>query len=171
MEWTIERVDLVRTLWAKGWSASQIAYELHCGATKNMVIGKVHRLKLTRQAKARPAAVVALPRVSRKPAAKAKRARPLVPAAAKVVQLPSLKEPAQPRPEGYGCSIVDVTGCCWPVDSSDTLPGGFAFCNGPQCDGSAYCAEHRLESVAAYSRELIRKTTMAALSAYKMKVA
>ena len=43
MNWTDERVELLRKLWSEGLSASQIAAQLG-GVTRNAVIGKVHRL-------------------------------------------------------------------------------------------------------------------------------
>ena len=46
MNWTDERVEALKTLWAEGLSASQIAARLG-GVTRNAVIGKVHRLKLS----------------------------------------------------------------------------------------------------------------------------
>ncbi len=46
MNWTDERVELLRKLWAEGLSASQIAAQLG-GVSRNAVIGKVHRLKLS----------------------------------------------------------------------------------------------------------------------------
>ncbi|MEP4560994.1 MAG: GcrA family cell cycle regulator, partial [Nitratireductor sp.] len=44
MNWTDERVELLKKLWAEGLSASQIAAQLG-GVSRNAVIGKVHRLK------------------------------------------------------------------------------------------------------------------------------
>ncbi len=49
--WTEERVELLKKLWLEGLSASQIAGVLAEGVTRNAVIGKVHRLKLTGRAK------------------------------------------------------------------------------------------------------------------------
>jgi GcrA cell cycle regulator len=46
MTWTDERVETLKTMWAEGKSASQIAKELG-GITRNAVIGKVHRLGLS----------------------------------------------------------------------------------------------------------------------------
>jgi len=51
MGWTDERVELLKKLWLEGLSASQIAGVLGEGVTRNAVIGKVHRLKLTGRAK------------------------------------------------------------------------------------------------------------------------
>ena len=46
MNWTDERVELLKKLWSEGLSASQIAAQLG-SVTRNAVIGKVHRLKLS----------------------------------------------------------------------------------------------------------------------------
>ena len=52
MQWTDERVEKLKRLWAEGLSASQIAGELGNGITRNAVIGKVHRLGLSGRVKA-----------------------------------------------------------------------------------------------------------------------
>lgn len=51
MSWTDERVEQLKKMWLEGLSASQIAAELGDGVTRNAVIGKVHRLKLSGRAK------------------------------------------------------------------------------------------------------------------------
>ena len=43
--WTEERIETLKSLWAVGHSASEIAGRLG-GITRNAVIGKVHRLGL-----------------------------------------------------------------------------------------------------------------------------
>jgi len=53
MNWTDERVEQLKKLWAEGYSASQIAAQLG-GVTRNAVIGKAHRLKLAGRIKAQP---------------------------------------------------------------------------------------------------------------------
>lgn len=63
MTWTDERVTLLKKLWMEGLSASQIAAELSGGVTRNAVIGKVHRLKLS--ARAKPANVAPRPKAPR----------------------------------------------------------------------------------------------------------
>ena len=50
MNWTDDRVELLKKLWGEGLSASQIAAELG-GISRNSVIGKVHRLGLSGRAK------------------------------------------------------------------------------------------------------------------------
>jgi GcrA cell cycle regulator len=51
VNWTDERVERLKKLWAEGLSASQIAAQLG-GVSRNAVIGKVHRLSLPGRAKA-----------------------------------------------------------------------------------------------------------------------
>ncbi len=51
MNWNDERVELLRKLWSEGLSASQIAAQLG-GVSRNAVIGKVHRLKLSARGRA-----------------------------------------------------------------------------------------------------------------------
>lgn len=55
MEWTAERVELLKELWGEGLSARQIAESLG-HVTRNAVIGKTHRLGLsTRSVPSKPA--------------------------------------------------------------------------------------------------------------------
>ena len=74
MIWTEERVETLRRLWAEGLSASQIAAQLG-GVSRNAVIGKVHRLKLSGR--------------GRNPAAPARQKKPAQPAPAKAPPRPA----------------------------------------------------------------------------------
>ena len=65
MNWNDDRVELLRKLWQDGLSASQIAAQLG-GVSRNAVIGKVHRLKLS--ARGRATAAPARPKKAAKPA-------------------------------------------------------------------------------------------------------
>ncbi len=70
MAWTDDRVDILKTMWGDGKSASQIATELG-GVTRNAVIGKVHRLGLSnRPTTTTKATTASAPKA--KPAVKAK---------------------------------------------------------------------------------------------------
>ncbi|MCI5078151.1 GcrA family cell cycle regulator [Oricola sp.] len=64
MSWTDERVELLKKLWSEGQSASQIAAQLG-GVSRNAVIGKVHRLKLSGRAKS---VTSSAPKTKRNPA-------------------------------------------------------------------------------------------------------
>ena len=49
MSWDAEKVEKLKELWGKGFTASQIAEKLG-GTTRNAVIGKAHRLNLEARA-------------------------------------------------------------------------------------------------------------------------
>ncbi len=76
MSWTEERIDRLKTMWAKGATASQIAEDLG-GVSRNAVIGKAHRLGLEQ----RPSPV--------KPGEDKKAAAPAAAAAAKPAPKPT----------------------------------------------------------------------------------
>ncbi len=86
MSWTDDRVEILKTMWLDGKSASQIAKELG-GVTRNAVIGKVHRLGLSNRATP----------------AKAKAAAPKAKAA------PKTKEPAKPKMVATSSTSMSVT--------------------------------------------------------------
>ena len=46
MNWTDERVSLLKKMWGEGKTAAEIA-KLLGGITRNAVIGKAHRLRLS----------------------------------------------------------------------------------------------------------------------------
>ena len=47
MSWSDDRVAVLKKLWGEGKTAAEIAKELGEGVTRNAVIGKAHRLKLS----------------------------------------------------------------------------------------------------------------------------
>lgn len=47
--WTEPRVETLKSMWADGHSATQIACRLDCGLSRNAVIGKVSRLGLSKR--------------------------------------------------------------------------------------------------------------------------
>lgn len=148
MNWTDERVELLKKLWAEGLSASQIAAELG-SITRNAVIGKVHRLGLSGRAKT-VSAPAPRPRKPR-PAAEA-RPRPMVhgnTALAPVFQPAIEAEPeelpdpvANVIPMADRCTILDLTEftCRWPV--GDPGKPDFFYCGSHTKIGLPYCAYH-----------------------------
>ena len=46
MDWTEEKIDLLKSLWTQGKSASEIAAILGEEVSRNAIIGKAHRLGL-----------------------------------------------------------------------------------------------------------------------------
>lgn len=155
MNWTDERVELLRKLWAEGLSASQIAAQLG-GVSRNAVIGKVHRLKLSSRGRAAPAQT------------RQKKAKPAAPKAAKPASTPprpvpqtvgatALKVEIEPEPAprpvtqaddgvvvpiSRRLKLVELSErtCKWP--NGDPLNEDFHFCGAASKDGSPYCAYH-----------------------------
>ncbi|MFC7052201.1 GcrA family cell cycle regulator [Hansschlegelia quercus] len=159
MQWTDERVELLKKRWADGLSASQIAAELG-GVTRNAVIGKVHRLGLSGRVKAQPSGVARL-RVKPAPTT-ARRGAPSAPrehvyashggAALQAVAQPQARVMPQPRvtpielvETQFACERVTIMElrenmCRWPLgDPSQT---DFRFCGGRSSPGDAYCSHH-----------------------------
>jgi GcrA cell cycle regulator len=170
MSWTDDRVEVLKTMWGDGKSASQIAKELG-GVTRNAVIGKVHRLGLSNRAtttakpttKEKPAAKEAA-----KPTAKAKKPEPAPEAEppAKPVNLPLRRpiikagQPLPPQPSANEISaealatvkevektakqlnLMELTErvCKWPV--GDPATENFWFCGHPVQQGKPYCEAH-----------------------------
>jgi GcrA cell cycle regulator len=109
MSWTDERIERLKTMWANGATASQIADELG-GVSRNAVIGKAHRLGLEQRPspvkpgeekevkKAAPApAATAAPKPAA-PKAEAPKAAPAAPAAP-VSHAPQTAVPHRSAPE------------------------------------------------------------------------
>jgi GcrA cell cycle regulator len=79
MEWSVEAIDRLRTLWAEGLSTAEIGRRM--GVSKNAVIGKAHRLNLP----GRPSPIrrdPSAPRVAAAPGPLAQPAASCAPAAA-----------------------------------------------------------------------------------------
>ena len=122
MNWTDERVELLRKLWADGLSASQIAAQMG-GVSRNAVIGKVHRLKLSGRGKQ----TSSQPRV-KKPAATGGGSRVST-------------TPRQPS-SGPRVKLVELSErtCKWPI--GDPLAQDFAFCGHESGESGPYCQFH-----------------------------
>lgn len=167
MNWTDERVEMLRKLWAEGLSASQIAAQLG-GISRNAVIGKVHRLKLSGRGRA-----TAAPARQKKPAAAAmpkpvqRPTRPVT-VGANALQVNFEAEPAE-RPQIRQVSsnvVVPISRrlaltqlsektCKWP--NGDPLAEDFSFCGNECGDTGPYCAYHaRLAYQPASERRRVR---------------
>jgi GcrA cell cycle regulator len=142
-QWTPERVARVKFLWLDGKSASEVAKEI--GATRNMVIGKVHRMGLHKKRPER-LTIEAMQRGSVK--------REVVRRALKLKPEP-LPEPSRPLPKSRPTTLVklDRTHCRWPL--GDPKEEGFHFCGaviserkkGGRVQRPSYCEAHARLSV------------------------
>lgn len=146
MNWTEERVALLRKLWTEDFSASRIAAELG-GVSRSAVIGKIHRLGLCGRGK---------PTWSTK-----RQPRPRVPPSQRQVcrtasigntalkMRPELFEEPQPQPSdsivvpiARKLTIEKLTEhtCKWPIGE----PGHqeFHFCGHDSLEAMPYCQYH-----------------------------
>lgn len=150
--WTDERVELLRKLWSDGLSASQIAAQLG-GVSRNAVIGKVHRLKLSGRGRTTSAA----PRV--KKAAAPSQGRVVKTQVTRVIAATSganalkVQFDAQPIarhrpvenvvvPIQRKLMLIQLTErtCKWP--NGDPLSEDFNFCGAESGDNGPYCTYH-----------------------------
>jgi GcrA cell cycle regulator len=148
MNWTDDRVELLKKLWSDGLSASQIAAELG-GISRNSVIGKVHRLGLSGRAKS-PSASVPRQRKPRSHGTLMRIARPGIRGNTALAPLHSYEPELEPEPEvieniipiGQRCSILELTEgkCHWPI--GDPSSSDFFFCGGKTIEGLPYCGYH-----------------------------
>jgi GcrA cell cycle regulator len=139
--WTSERVALLRSYFDAGLSCSQIAREI--GTTRNAVIGKMHRLGLSR-----PKDPFADRLAARDPARpKAVRRKPWrlnIHAQHEMLMAtyPCGADEATAVESVHKCSLLELrqAQCRWPISE----PGAqdFAFCGNRSVDGLSYCVGH-----------------------------
>lgn len=157
MNWTDERVETLRKLWAEGLSASQIAAQLG-GVSRNAVIGKVHRLKLSSRGRATAAPArqkkVSNGAASAKPAAtrSTTTTRTVTSIGATALQAQFDAEPVARHyirpvedvvvPISRHLQLVELNErtCKWP--NGDPLSEDFHFCGNDAAETGPYCKYH-----------------------------
>lgn len=157
MSWTEERVETLRVMWQDGSSASQIASKLG-GVSRNAVIGKIHRLKISSEGRPNN-------RVNRDKQAAgsgqgsaAERRRSLARVGrtiAKIQGRQALTGQEAPAPiEAYkpfelpqttffgSSAVMSMTenSCKWPI--GDPMAEDFRFCCAGKPSDATYCAHH-----------------------------
>jgi GcrA cell cycle regulator len=145
MNWTDERVEMLKKLWGDGLSASQIAAELG-GITRNAVIGKVHRLGLSGRAKSQSTAAPR-PRKAR-PAHMIRIQRPQMRGNTALAHAFEYEVEAEPElveniiPMGQRKTLLELTEetCRWPI--GDPGAADFFFCGGQSVQSGPYCGYH-----------------------------
>lgn len=140
MNWTNERVELLKKLWAEGYSGGQIAKKLG-GVSRNAVVGKVHRLKLS--AHGRVTAAPARQKKSQTLPATSDTPPPTPPAPPMVAEeyvaaiIVDMVVPISRR-----LKLVELTErvCKWP--NGDPLSEDFGFCGNDAAETGPYCKYH-----------------------------
>ena len=152
MSWTEQKIQALKDMWGHGYSASEIAKHLG-GLTRNAVIGKAHRLKLSSRPSSATGKTDRLPVSSNTiiPVIKSTQKRvmlrplPVVPTPAITNKVPPTKEnfaafDNSKRGEGIAVTKAGERHCRWPV--GDPRSPDFRFCGCTAHDGMPYCLDH-----------------------------
>jgi GcrA cell cycle regulator len=143
-DWTEERIERLKTLWADGLTGSQIAHEMRDGLTRSAVIGKVHRLGLHKRVQKMRLDAATLTSSPRK---RNSLRRSLIAYAGKERS----KKNGHANRHGAdlqakrplnGVTLLELEHgmCKWPC--GDPGGPGFLFCGSDALDGFIYCAGH-----------------------------
>lgn len=151
--WTDERIETLKSLWASGISAALIAEKLGDGATKNSVIGKIHRLKLagtgeTRTPRVRAEKADRKPRAKRMPSSRQDSVRRTARHIDGVFEEAGYSLPTEiafelPPTDAFGIDALlalTETTCKWPI--GEVLDPQFRFCGDAAHGKGAYCEYH-----------------------------
>lgn len=152
MSWTDDRVELLTKLWGEGKTAAEIAKELG-GVTRNAVIGKAHRLKLSNR--------VSPIQQNKKPA----------PVKNNVQKKPKQKIIAEDANREM-IRLIDLgaRACRWPIgDPRDKE--NFGFCGEKMAEGLPYCSEHAKVAYQAATRNRLLKAEEKEAAAVKAAMA
>ena len=148
MSWTDERVELLKKLWGEGKTAAEIASALG-GVTRNAVIGKAHRLKLSNRA----SPIVASKKVIKPKVVKSSKSKPANINIAPPKKIKTLaSDENRPRKPLTDLGVHD---CRWPM--GDPQREDFGFCGDRVASGVPYCLEHAQVAYQAATRNKIIK--------------
>lgn len=142
MSWTDDRVALLKKLWCEGKTAAEIAKELG-GVTRNAVIGKAHRLKLSNRVSPiqQTAVKVSAPR------SKAEDIRP------EPIRRTPANNDTPIKVKGVSMAELKDKMCRWPI--GDPKEEKFHFCGCASAPSLPYCADHAKMAYQAASRSRV----------------
>lgn len=169
MSWTDERVEILKKLWGEGRTAAEIASELG-GVTRNAVIGKAHRLKLSGRSspiqkstkkKAANSNAVKIAAVKKAEAKKEKAPSVKVASSAKPEIEKVLPQPmdvdqiseADKKRKRIPLADLGHNQCRWAL--GDPREKNFGFCGCKTAPGEVYCAEHAAVAYQTVSRRAL----------------
>ena len=130
--WTPERVAILKKLFAEGASASGIAAGIGDGFTRNSIIGKLHRLGLSRPRVANP---------KRRPPPKPKGFRPRKSPSRPQLELVIDNTADEDIPLAQRKSFMELTADTCRYGIGDPRSPEFFFC-GAETAGTSYCPQH-----------------------------
>jgi GcrA cell cycle regulator len=138
MMWTDEKNNMLRSMWADGFSGSQIAAELGAPLTRSAVIGKAHRLGLAARVERKLVLLIREPKCKPQP------------------RLNAVIEKKQHHAEPITLMELIDCSCRWPVNEDVR---NMLYCGKPGASLSAgrpYCEHHARMAVRAQSQGLSR---------------
>jgi len=169
MGWTEQQIQTLKKMWGNGYSASDIAKSLGGGVTRNAVIGKAHRLKLSVSAapssRQMPDAPSKTPGVVMTSITKISKKRAMLRSAlppvtqqpsetlARVLAREPIKRPIDmiKRTEGIPVTKAGERHCRWPI--GDPRSPDFRFCGCETHEGLPYCIDHARIAYQTVSRK------------------
>jgi len=156
MGWTEQQIETLKKMWGNGYSANDIAKNLGGGVTRNAVIGKAHRLKLSASAdSARPVVeppskttgvvMTTITKVSKRRASVLRSLPPVKtsePAPRSTILRDVSLRPIEMarRSEGIPVTKAGERHCRWPI--GDPRSPDFRFCGCEIHEGLPYCSHH-----------------------------
>jgi GcrA cell cycle regulator len=159
--WTDAMLDDLKSRWAAGESAKQIAVALNNGVTRNAVISKVHHLSLPKRRQRGVNATMSMSKALKRPTA----AKPNV-SMIRISKAPAVKaKPLLPEiPAADSCNLVrledlEPSHCRWPI--GDPQAASFGFCGAPKAEERSYCAHHCAIAYAPQSESKRKKAQFA----------
>jgi GcrA cell cycle regulator len=152
--WTDQRIELLKSRFEAGLSCREIAADL--GVSRNAVIGKLSRLKLTRE-ESRDARRPARKKAARGPG-KGRRLKTTPRLQYEMLLAVYAEQPVaedEPVRSEHCCSLLELSEqrCRWPIST----PGAadFRFCGNMPIEGLPYCAGHTRLAYRPGSRQRI----------------
>lgn len=126
-------IEKLRAAWDAGTATEAIA--LSMGLTKNAVIGKAHRLRLT----PRPSPIIARP-YGPPPPPVIRLPRP------KATHLTLVQSAPEPAPLPVVALIREKPNCCWPLWKGAAPRHNPPYCDQPTEGKARYCPKHTMSS-------------------------
>jgi GcrA cell cycle regulator len=172
--WNDDRDAELRRLAKQGCGDPEIAAVLGASCTKNMVIGRRHRLHIEltqcQPGKRRPLMATAGPHKAPKTPKKPKEApnpnpattpapevAPMIQPALEPVEMLFAPMPKVDAPTGAGAAVLALKHgeCKWPI--GEVLSESFHFCCGKTFEGRVYCDEHMARASSRPDPEMLAR--------------
>lgn len=187
MGWTEQQIETLKKMWGNGYSANDIAKNLGGGVTRNAVIGKAHRLKLSAGAsaargsveppsKAKGVVMTTINKVSTKRRAMLRTLPPVQASDMPLRTTTLVREPmlrpieTAKRSEGIPVTKAGERHCRWPI--GDPRSPDFRFCGCETQESLPYCTHHaRIAYQTVSRRSRANASVETAVPEYRFKSA